>query len=78
MAHFFFDTSIGEAQMRDKEGLNYTDVAHARCDARLSLTALVAEAIAQEASHCAITVRDDSGGLVVRFYADLGEDEGTA
>ena len=62
--------------MRDKEGLDYIDMAHARCDARRSLTALVAEAIAQEASHCAITVRDGSG-LVVRFYADLGEDAGT-
>jgi len=77
MARFFFDTRIGEAQMRDKEGLDYSDVADARCDARRSLAALVAEAIAQEASHCAITVRDGSGGLVVRFYADLGEDEAT-
>jgi len=78
MARFFFDTSIGEAQMRDEEGLDYTDVAQARRDARRSLTALVAEAIAQEASHCAITVRDCGCNLVVRFYAHLGEDPGTA
>lgn len=78
MARFFFDTSIGEAQMRDEEGLEYADVAQARRDARCSLTALVAEAIAQEASHCAIAVRDFRGGLVARFYACLGEDRNTA
>ena len=76
MARFFFDTSIGEAHMRDEGELEYADAAHASQDAQRSLTALVAEAIAHEASHCAITVRDGGGEVVVRFFADLGEDRG--
>jgi len=74
MARFFFDTSIGEALMRDEGGLEYGDVESARYSARTSLSALVSEAIAQDASYCAISVRDSSGEVVVRYFAHLGED----
>ena len=77
MQRFFFDTSVGESHMRDAEGLEYSDVARACQEARRSLAALVAEALAQEASHCAITVRDSSGKVVARFFAELGEDNGS-
>ena len=83
MARFFFDTSIGEAQMRDAEGLEYPDVARACRDARRSLVALVAEALGDDAHpapprHCAVTVRDSSGKVIARFFADLGEDISSA
>ena len=78
MMRFFFDTSIGDSHMRDEEGLDYADLARARQDARRSLAALVAEALGQDASHCAVTMRDSSGRVIARFFADLGEDAGTA
>lgn len=61
MARFFFDTSIGQSHMRDEEGLDYPELAHARQDARQSLVALVAEALSNEVTHCAISVRDCTG-----------------
>ena len=77
MLRFFFDTSISENHMRDADGLEYPDVARACRDARRSLAVLVAEALVQEASHCAIIVRDSSGKVVARFFAELGEDNGS-
>ena len=82
MARFFFDTSIGESHMRDGEGLEYSDVARACHEARRSLVALVAEALGDDAPptpprHCAVTVRDGSGKVVARFFAELGEDIST-
>ena len=83
MLRFFFDTSIGESHMHDAEGLEYPDVARACRDARRSLVALVAEALGDDVHHttlphCAVTVRDSSGKIVARFFADLGEDISTA
>lgn len=78
MTRFYFDTSIGETSMRDEEGLEYAEEARARRDARRSLVALVAEALAQEAQCCAVTMRDSSGEVTARFFANLGEDRGTA
>ena len=78
MMRFFFDTSIDESHMRDEEGLEYAGLARARQDARRSLAALVAEALGRDAHHCAVTVRDSGGKVIVRFFADLGEDVSTA
>jgi hypothetical protein len=78
MARFFFDTSIGESHMRDEEGLECPDAARACREARRSLVALVAEALGDDAHHCAVTVRDNSGQVVTRFFADFGEDISTA
>ena len=79
MARFFFDTSIGEAQMRDEEGLEYPDATRACRDARRSLVALVAEALGDDvhhttSPHCAVTVRDSGGKIVARFFAGIRED----
>ena len=78
MARYFFDASIGDSHMRDEDGLDYADPARARQDARRSLSALVAEALSCDASHCAVTMRDSSGTVIARFFADLGEDAGPA
>ena len=79
MARFFFDTSIGESHMRDEEGREYPDVVRACRDARRSLVALVAEALGDDTPptpphHCAVIVRNSSGRVIARFFADLGED----
>ena len=78
MVRFFFDTSIGESHMHDAEGLEYPDVARACHEARRSLTALVAEALSDNANHCAVTVLDSSGKVIARLIADLGEDISSA
>ena len=78
MVRYFFDTSIGDSHMRDEDGLEYADPARARQDARRSLAALVAEALSCDASHCAVTMRDSGGTVIVRFFAELREDAGPA
>ena len=82
MARFFFDTSIDARTLHDAEGLEYGDIARAHRDARKSLTALVAEALGEDAHHgahhCAITMRDSSGQVVARFSAVLREESGRA
>jgi hypothetical protein len=78
MARFFFDTSVGESHMHDAEGLEYPDVARACREARRSLAALVAEALGDDANHCAVTVRDSCGKVAARFFANLGEDISSA
>jgi hypothetical protein len=77
MQRFFFDTSIDGSEIVDEVGLEYPDLAAAIGDARRSLPDLVAEAAGRGAQSCAVTVRDDSGNPLRRFFATLGEDAGS-